>query len=240
MNKNKIFYIVIFILLTSFIYLFINFELKIWIFWGIVPLVIWIINKDVITGNKWFPKKESMKSSNSLKTQKTLEQIITELPKLKQIEKEGYIELSELCCSKEVQKKVIPFLEDLKDFSNEEEYLTTLNFVMEYLDNNNIFFIMSLDWKQDVETLKWRIENSLQNNFNLFVELPDLNNYSDRTSVSFDNVFEDFDKPLRKKGKQIGFIDTKSDEYVIIIHEIIDREKIIETVSKIGYNYFDK
>ncbi len=32
--------------------------------------------------------------------------------------------------------------------------MTTLNYVMEYCDKNNVFFIMSIDCKSDIETLK--------------------------------------------------------------------------------------
>ncbi len=164
---------------------------------------------------------------------------IENLPNINDKEKQAYIELAKQCCSSENQKLLIPFFEKLKDFSGDEEYITTLNYVMEYCDENKLFFIMSLDWKQDIETLEWRLENSLKKNFNLSIELPNPVNYGERASVSYDNVFEDYDKPLREKGLQIGFIDTQSDEYVIFIHQIA-KENIIENlINNLGYNYYD-
>lgn len=43
------------------------------------------------------------------------------------------------------------------------EYGGTLFYVMEYMDEGSpaIFFLMGLDWKQDVKTLEWRIESAL-------------------------------------------------------------------------------
>ncbi len=154
-------------------------------------------------------------------------------------ERQAYIELTKQCCSSDNQKLLIPFFEKLNDFSDDEEYMTTLNYVMEYCDENNSFFIMSLDAKQDIETLEWRLENSLKKNFNLSMELPNPLGYGERASVSYDNVLEDYDKPLREQGLQIGFIDTRSDEYVIFIHQVAKENIIENVVNDLGYNYYD-
>ncbi len=70
-------------------------------------------------------------------------------------------------------------------------------------------------------------------------DFPNPINYGEKASVSYDNVFEDYDKPLRKKGLQIGFVDTQSDEYIIFIHSI-EKEDIIENlINDLGYNYYD-
>jgi len=74
----------------------------------------------------------------------------------------------------------------------------------------------------------------------LTIDLPKQQDYGNNVSVSFENVFKDFDQPLRKEGLQIGFIDTQSDEYVIFIHKIADRQKIEKSVQKIGYKYFEQ
>jgi len=37
----------------------------------------------------------------------------------------------------------------------------------------------------------------------------------------------------------MGFIDTESDEYVIIIHKVSDKKKTEKLIDIIGYNYFD-
>lgn len=235
-KMNYIFFIVSFIFLLLFFYVYINFEFKVFIWWGI-PFLWWSSSKDIITGKGWFPKRKESKLVKVFNNgnQKTLE----ELPELNITKKKGYIELTKLCCSIETQKILLPFLENLKDFSNEEEYLSTLNYVIDYLDENDLFFIISLDWKQDIETLEWEIKKALKNNFGLETNLPNINDY-EKKSVSFHNVFEDFDKPLREIKFQMGFIDTQSDEYVIVIHKIEDKEKVIKAIHQIGYEYLER
>jgi len=98
---------------------------------------------------------------------------------------------------------------------------------------------MSLDWKQDLETLEWYIESALKNNFGLEANLPSEDQFEDNISVSHDNVFEEYDKPLRDINFQMGFIDTNSDEYVILIHKTEDKEKVEKAVNKIEYPYFE-
>ncbi|KFE99008.1 hypothetical protein IX38_18365 [Chryseobacterium luteum] len=155
-------------------------------------------------------------------------------------EKIGYISLVKLCLRPNRQNDLSSFFDHLRDYSKDEDYMTTLNYVMEYSDKQNLFFIMVLDWKQDIETLQWRLSNSLSNNFDLAIELPNPKNYEQTASVAFDNIFEDYDKPLRNNGLQMGFIDTQSDEYVIFVHKIDDKEKVESAVEKIGYKYHEK
>ena len=77
-------------------------------------------------------------------------------------------------------------------------------------------------------------------NYNLSIDLPNESDYEENASVSFDNVFEDFDKLLRQKGLQMGFIDTQSDEYVIVLHKTTDKDKVENTIKEIGYDYYEK
>ncbi|AWK07350.1 hypothetical protein HYN56_04510 [Flavobacterium crocinum] len=170
----------------------------------------------------------------------TYDEYIASLPDLKKIEKEGYVELTDLCVATENQQKLFDFFKTVKDFSADDDYMTTLNYVIEYLDKNKIHFIMSLDWKASINDLKWRINSSLKDNYGLTIDLPKQEDYEERATVSFDNVFEDFDKPLRNKGIQMGFIDTQSDEYVIFLHKIADKQKVEKSVEKIGYKYHEK
>jgi len=160
-------------------------------------------------------------------------------PLLSEQEKSGYVSLVKLCVAPTRQNDLISFIEKLRDYSQDEEYLTTLNYIMEYSFEHDMSFIISLDWKEDIETLEWRLANSLSLNFDVFIKLPNPKNYVEEASVAFDNIFEDYDKPLRNKGLQIGFIDTQSDEYVIFVHKIKDKEKVEIAVNKIGYKYFE-
>ena len=201
-------------------------------------MVFYILNKDVITGKKWIEKNYKMQSTPNQHTiiHKTY---TAALPPASKAEKAGYLELIQLCASRDIQEKLTGFIYELRDFSKDEEYMSTLNYVIEYLNENNIHLIMSLDWKSDVSDLGWRLSSSLKDNFNKKFTFPLLENYREM-SVAHDHVFEDFDKSLRSKSFQMSFIDTKSDEYVIIVHRTEDKEAVEQAVRKIGYEYFEK
>jgi hypothetical protein len=78
----------------------------------------------------------------------------------------------------------------------------------------------------------------LKNNYNLTVNFPKSGDYPGHTTVSADNVFKDYDKPLRVQGLQIGLINTHSDEYVIFIHKTNDKDRVEDAARKIGYDYY--
>ena len=242
--KNKNYYIILFSLIICIIGIGYAFDLN-YKYWfggaGILALYIWC--KKDFTGIQWFgkPQPKPVKYNTPLSAMKEEEYNVEKnYPPVSEEEKEGYLMLTKLCVAKQRQNELTVFFRKLKDFSKDEDYMTTLNYVMEYLDEQEVHFIMSLDWKSDIETLEWRLKNSLKNNFGLSIDLPKPESFGTKASVSHDNVFEKYDKSLRNSGFQLGFIDTQSDEYVILIHKIMDREKIENAVNKIGYGYFDK
>lgn len=154
-------------------------------------------------------------------------------------QKEGYFELIKLCLGNSRRKDVSNFIDTLRNYNGDQNYYTTLNYVKEYLDNNGIHFIIVLDWKQEITDLVWRINSSLKDNYNTKIELPNPKDYGENASVSGKNVFKDFDKAIQKENLKLGFIDTNSDEYVIIIHKLSDEDEVKEAVKKIGYPYLD-
>ena len=249
--KNKTYYLVLIILIFCIVGIgyFFNLVFKYYIkYWiasiGVLVLYMWC--KDIFTGRKWFekpnPTKPGMIESMPMYgfNEGYEESIENSYQPFSEKEKEGYITLAKFCLAPQKQNELIAFFETLGDFSESEEDMTRLNYVMEYCDSQNLHFIMSLDWKSAIEDLEWRVENSLNNNFNLSIDLPKPENYGDEASISFENVFEDFDKPLRNIGLQIGFIDTQSDEYVIFLHKLSDKEKVENAINKIGYKYYEK
>lgn len=175
------------------------------------------------------------------KKEEEIRKIEENRPFLNETQKNAYKKLAEMCISLNSKKKnVIDFVEKLKNYDKDSEHFTTLNYVMDFLDQNKVSFILRLDWKADIEDLEWVLKSALKDNFNLSIDLPSPANYDKKASVSTDNVFEDFDKPLRQNGLQMGFVDTKSDEYIIVLHRISDKEKVENAVIEIGYDYFDK
>ncbi|MFK7061043.1 hypothetical protein V3Q90_13055 [Flavobacterium oreochromis] len=161
-----------------------------------------------------------------------------EQPLLDQNQKKAYKNLIELCAPLNPKKEqIILFIEQLKKYDQNKSYYATLNCLLNFLDQNQISFILRLDWKAAIEDLKWVLELSLKQNFNLVIELPDEKSYEENVSVSFHHVFQDFEKALIKKGLQIGFINTESDEYVFIIHKILDKKEIKKVINLMGYEY---
>lgn len=154
-------------------------------------------------------------------------------------QKEGYKELIGLCMGETKKDEVAAFIETLKDYNGDEEYMTTLNDVMHYLDRHMIHFIMALDWKQEIRDLAWRVRSSLKDNFDMVIELPKAEDYGEDASVSSPGVFRDFDKAIGTQGFKLGFIDTNSDEYVIVVHRANDVDTVHDAVKKMGYPLLD-
>ncbi len=169
------------------------------------------------------------------------ENAISKLPDLPEIQKQGFRELVKICLPEGYHKNLIESINSLKDFSNDDYYMTSLNYFLEHLENTNIELLTALDWKEEIEELRLRVVFALDLNFDIdfdFVEAG-LNSYPDGATISSNGVFLDYDKALRKRGLQFGFIDTQSDEYVIFIHRIEDRLKAEEAVNKLAYKYHE-
>lgn len=103
-----------------------------------------------------------------------------------------------------------------------------------------IDFIMRMDWAADIADLEGPWSCNIQHNHGLNTDLPTPDTYSEDATVSFDHVFEDYDKPLQEHGLQLGFIDTESDEYIVLLHKVKDKKRVEQAVNKIGFDYFEK
>lgn len=180
-------------------------------------------------------KKEALTSPTEEK-----EKAETTRPFINSSQKKAYQELAELCLLDDKKKVLVSeFIDTLKNYDKDENYYTTLNFVLDYLESNDVHFIMRMDWKSEIENLEWLMQRVLKENYSsLSIELP--SDYDEDLCVANDGVFEDFDKPLRQKGLQLGFIDTQSDEYIALIHKTGEKEKVAKAIAEIGYGYFER
>lgn len=98
--------------------------------------------------------------------------------------------MAELCINLNPKKNdVLAFIEELKNYDKDSEYYTTLNYTMDFLDSNNIAFILRLDWKAGIEDLEWVLKSSLKENYNLSIELPNESNYEKNASSSIRQRF---------------------------------------------------
>ena len=154
-----------------------------------------------------------------------------------EVQKQGYYELINLCLGESKKREVIEWIDQLKDYNGNDNFYSTLNYVKDHLDSKGIHFIMVMDLRQEIRDLTWRVSSSLIDNFNVQIELPDFNSYGQKASVTSEYVMYDFDTAIRTKGFQIGFVDTESDEIVLVIHQITDQNAVAESIKKIGYNY---
>ncbi len=149
-------------------------------------------------------------------------------------QRQAYMELTKLCCSDKNQTDILSFLSKLQYSQDENDY-DTLHTIIEFLGDNDYPFIVSLDWKQEVVDFELFLNEILQRNYNgLRVDFP---KYNDNDFLP--NVFNGFNEALQKHNLQIGFIDTQSDEYVFVVHQVCDKAKVTQLVNDIGYYYFD-
>lgn len=163
---------------------------------------------------------------------------VTERLPLGGLQKQAYQRLTECCVHNESDlRKINTFIETLRDYEGDGEYLTTLNYFMEFLEKEQLNFLMQMDWKAGVEDLEWLLSTQLQRQYKLHLELPKPDQYDEMATVSVTGVFEDYDRVLRQNGLQLGFIDTQSDEYIAVLHRINDKEVVQEAVAGIGYGY---
>lgn len=154
--------------------------------------------------------------------------------------KEGYKKLAEFCLNQKDYDFLSALITKLNDYDGHWEFYSTLNFIMNQLDINQIHFIMALDWKAEISDLIWRISSALKNNYSQEFTLPDINKYPANASVSYEGVFEDFKVCLNIHDFELGFIKTDGDEYVILVHRKSNTKEVSDAVKSIGYKYDNK
>lgn len=229
MNK-KIYYVILVILLALSVYQVWNFSFDYywWSVSGLVCLVIWVwARKDIMAQLACF---------NQDKTRINLP--ARENPPLAQVDFDGqrqaYIDLVKLCCHRQKQDKILPFLTSLQADQVAEEGYDTLHTIIDFLWEEDYPFLVCLDWKQEVEDLDLWLRQILAQDYGVLS--PDFPPYSDDTFLG--DIFPAFNQALQDQGLQMGFIDTQSDEYVFVVHRLEDQEKVSDLVHKIGYAYF--
>ena len=249
MNNNKKYFLLLALSLLFSIYQIVTFEYNqnngTWNFigqiWSILLFSFLFWSKKDFTKVGWFAQKKEPTYNTSYKIQAEIseEDYLNSLPEASELKKKAYIELSKLCSSNENQEKLIPLFKTLKNFDKDKEYPETLDYIIEFCDKNNLSFIMSLSRKQEVQDIEWRIETSLKENFGINIELPDYKTYPKHCTVSSLNIINDYDKPLRDIGYQMGLIDNDSPGFVFLIHKTENRNKIKTLFNTIGHKYYE-
>ena len=180
--------------------------------------------------------------------QKLLTQTAKQKPKasgkkekpLSKAERDGYKRLTELCVFEpKSAEKILAFIKTLKNYDGDDEYLTTLNYFVDFLDDEKLDFIIRLDVKSGISDLKSKLATVLDSNYRLdlgSIAFFDSQKDADYLSESF---LGGCDGAIRDYGLQFGFIDTKSDEFMITVHKVSDRQEVQTAMKKMGYGYFD-
>lgn len=222
----------------------IGFHNKYWI-WITGATVCYLFLKDVFTGVKWSQKLVRPQAKKPTPMQEKLsrmsyEAFVQSLPPMPEKEKQGYIELANCCVAESLRSELISFISSMKDMSMDEDYGSNLNYIMEELDKRTVAFLAALDHKAAVQELEWRLNNALRQHYSLEIDIHHPGNHFEAATVSRPGVFEHYDQLLRANGLQIGFADTRSDEYVIIVHKVADKARVAAAIQKTGYAYFEK
>lgn len=180
------------------------------------------------------------KNIGKIKTAQKLDKRATKFLPISEVQKQAYRKLTELCVHNETdRRKINAYIKTFSDYKGDEDYLTTLNCFVEFLETEGLYFIIQMDWKAGIEDLEWLLSTQLKRQYNLNLKLPQPKHYHKMATITVKSVFEDFDRVLRQNGLQLGFIDTQSDEYVAVLHNINDKEAIQAAVNGIGYDYYE-
>ena len=62
------------------------------------------------------------------------------LRKLSEEEKQGYLTLVSNCVHPTLQPQLLEFFHSLKDYSDDDRYFSTFNYVLDYLEKEQLFF----------------------------------------------------------------------------------------------------
>ncbi len=152
----------------------------------------------------------------------------------------GYKELISIIVKTENQQKILNS-EIEKLFNCETDKSDILFDIKSFAEDNDIPFIIHLDWKSPIEELDDYLGNILKNTYpKIRVKLPTAKDFNEEDTVGTDGVFEQYDKALRKTGLQFGFFDTQSDDCLIVVHRTIDQERMIKIFNKMRWGYFEE
>lgn len=182
-----------------------------------------------IANNKPISTKRSLFNEEQQSSSKSLPENIND-------QRTALLELASLCLKSPLNTELVDLINNLEDHTGHEEYITTLNYFIDHSYQINSVFIIYLDWKSEIEILRRGIESLLISNFNITIELPNENQYQSRASVSYPNVFSDFDSSLNEIGFQLSFIDTNADDYAVLVHKSSESHRIVQNVNKLGYD----
>lgn len=151
------------------------------------------------------------------------------------LEKQAYKKLGQLVLNSDYQKSFNSFIDTMNNYSGSDLYYTNLNFILDFIEKNDIPFLIRKNKNNSFFDSTLEVTELMNKNFNIQV---DLSSASEKYQWNDFNCTIESDKLVRNYGFQYGFVDTESDENIILIHKISDEKTVRTLVKEIGYNYF--
>ncbi|AUC75674.1 hypothetical protein [Olleya sp. Bg11-27] len=227
MNKTRFYFITLFVFLVLASYVWLNFEFKVYLWW-FIPFFWWLIIKEVVTGKKWFEKKDNtLKEVNPF-----IPQYIEEEIDVSKNEKEGLKGIVKLCSPLKTQNKLLSFI-DTNKFIELPWY--ELN---EYAMENKIDLFIHLDWKESVSELHYWIDTVVKSLLEKEIELPNYKRFEANYLINTDwDAFKVYNEAIKKHNLQISLLETGGDEYVLVIHFTENLEKVGNAIAMLGYKH---
>lgn len=106
------------------------------------------------------------------------------------------------------------FLENATE-SQTENGIDLLDALWQFLEDRNMLFLISLDWKAEKEDFLYFLDRILKENFGLEIDLKVVSVPED---WPLDKVMQKYDRLLRGHGFQLGFANDYSDSYIFFVH----------------------
>lgn len=158
--------------------------------------------------------------------------VIANRKPLSKEKKAAYLNLTELCMPDSHRKgQVRSLIEELKDYNDGEGYGTTYDEFRMFLNNKQIPFIITVDWKESIEELEAWVSDAVKENFEKTFRFDTGGKYNEESTVSDEGLIASFDQQLQKIGLQISMIETGGDEYQLIIHAVDAADEVLQAMK---------
>jgi len=133
--------------------------------------------------------------------------------------KDAISQLGKFCFDQAGYEIYIEEIKSIKNYDNNEEYGSTLNYLSSQLQDSGLLQFFSLDWKTEILELDSLIEQSIKQNFALKVELNVSSKFSNQSSISSKGCFTQFKSDLKLYDMEMKILDSGGDSYIFLIHK---------------------
>jgi len=113
------------------------------------------------------------------------------------------------------------------------KYIESLIHWFLLIDNfNSNDYLFELDWKPDLETIKWGIEKLATKKG---YKIPEFNVNADYSGLDTGGVLKKYNEILEKKGYELIYLDIDSDSYVTALIQSKNTSKVINKGNELNH-----